>query len=180
MARREPAAPYLHHERVRRAASRRDDPRVPARDGYVRVSTVWAKHGLVYLGDREAENGPDSFSPDEAREHAAALLIAADEAEQQAAALAALCDQGHDWGPLRNGFDHTTIRHCHRARCNGVEQHPGWMPFAGRWHPGMVHPYIPQVDCTGPGCDRCEDEALGQAIHGIFRAAFNAYAGEAR
>lgn len=142
--------------------------------------SVWAELGLVYLGDREAEDGPDAFSPDAAREHAAALLLAADEAEQQAAVLAALCDQGHDWGPYYNAFDHHTVRRCRRARCIEAEQHPGWMPFAGRWHPGMVHPYIPQVDCTGPGCDRCADEALGQAMRGIFRAAFNAYEGEAR
>lgn len=133
--------------------------------------TFWANNGRVVRPDDEG--GEIEYNVDEAREILAELTAAIAEAEQQTAAIATACTDGHDWGELYNGWrfwpnTKVCIRYCRREGCDGREERPGWIEFAGRLHFDPVSGR--RIECYGPGCDTCEMAKTGVEIRRILTA----------
>jgi hypothetical protein len=136
------------------------------------MTHVRVEAGRVLVGQWDDDWGwcdePDGHDPDDARQLAAALLAAADEGDRQRAAIRAACAGGHDWGEPHNTQvpDKATWRICARPGCRAYDEQPGWVPFAGRWHPDPLTGR--EITCTGPGCDACDSVAVGQAVHAMM------------
>jgi hypothetical protein len=133
----------------------------------------WARveRGWVVIGTDCDCRDADTMTPEAARTHAAWLLAAADECDRQREAILAACADGHDWGELHNGWNHwpdtkVCTHYCRREGCDGREELPGWVQFAGRLHFDPVSGH--RVECYGPGCDPCDMEKLGTVLRGAL------------
>lgn len=139
------------------------------------MTHILVQHGQILVGQQDSDGSwaddPEQYDPDEAREHAAALNLAADECDRQRATIQAACAGGHDWGEPYNAQvpEKVTGRSCTRDGCHEHDEQPGWMPFAGRYHPDILMGQV--IDCTGPGCDTCDALAVGKAFQISLRDA---------
>lgn len=139
--------------------------------------TPWARveRGWVVIGDNCECRDAETMSPETARTCAAELLAAADECDQRRAEIVAACADGHDWGEFYNAWDFwpdtkvkVCTRYCRREGCDGREELPGWIEFAGRLHFDPVTGR--RVECYGPGCDPCEMAKTGAEFRRILTA----------
>ncbi len=133
--------------------------------------TIEAVNGKVRIDIGDGyEREPFDYTPAQAREFAARIASEADKCDVQRQAIEAACAGGHDWGVGCNGYlqwpRKVSFYSCQREGCDGRKTEDGWMEFAGRLHVRMGQ----RVDCYGPGCDRCAEEAIGKAVRESFAA----------
>lgn len=145
------------------------------------MTRVVVQDGQILVGRPGYDGGwaddPDEYTPAEALALAADLIAGTNECKRQLVAIEMACVEGHAWGERINshcGGPNVTLRACTRPGCHERNTEPGWMPFAGRYHP---NPFGNQpIDCTGPGCYACEEAAIGEALRAHLRAAAAAVA----
>lgn len=124
-----------------------------------------AKNGNVIITGWDAE-----YTVEAASAFIGDIAIAIKEARRQLAAIVEACAQGHDWGDGRNRSwgEKVTAYDCQRPGCTWSKTEPGWLPFEPKQH---VVPFASKLlDCTGPGCDHCADEAFGDQLRKSFAA----------
>lgn len=141
---------------------------------------IIARNGNVCIPTRDSDGDRslDEYTPEAARALAIELIERAAEAECQRAAIAVACAQGHTWNSGYNSTvgDKTTVYHCTREGCQGRKEEPGWLPFEPKQH---IVPYSPKLwDCTGPGCQHCENEAFADHMGALMTDAMHRLAPE--
>ncbi len=123
---------------------------------------VHAHLGVIRIPSRPCCEGRewDEYTPEAASELAGDIAIAIKDARRQLAAIVEACANGHDWSSGYNSTfgDKTTVYSCTREGCEGRKEEPGWLPFEPKQH--LVPFRATLADCTGPGCEHCDNESL--------------------